>query len=70
MYGDHVHPSESGSLVNAMMLWKYLTGQPPTALGLSPTDSKVAGKKVIWNKLPYLEKVADEAIMPASQRAP
>jgi hypothetical protein len=68
MYHDHVHPSESGALVNSLMIWKYLTGQPPTAVGLSLNDKEVAGKKLIWEKLPYLEKVADEAIAPASER--
>lgn len=68
MYQDHVHPSESGTLVNSLIIWKYLTGQRPASLRLSPNEKEVAGKTVAWNKLPYLEKVADEAISSAAER--
>jgi len=71
MYVDFGHQSFSGALFNSMMIWKYLTGQSPLAIKLSPTAKEVsdeAKRRVVWDKLPYLQKVADGAIVPASQQ--
>ena len=70
MYGDFGHQNFTGALFNALMIWKYLTGQSPTTLPLSATAPGVeaqAVKNVNWDKLPYLEKVVDQTIVPASQ---
>lgn len=71
MYSDFGHQSFSGALLNSMMIWKYLTGQSPTELRISATEKEVenqAKRMVVWDKLPYLEKVAEEMIVPASQK--
>jgi len=71
MFSDFGHQSFTGALFNAMMIWKYLTGQSPTALTLSATSPGVnpeAVQRVVWDKLPYLEKVADQTITPAAQK--
>jgi hypothetical protein len=71
LYSDFGHQSFSGALLNSMMIWKYLTGQSPTELRISATEKEVenqARRMVVWDKLPYLEKVADEMIVPASQK--
>ncbi len=71
MFSDFGHQSFTGATFNAIMIWKYLTGQSPTSLTLSATSPGVepqAVKMVNWEKLPYLEKVADQTITPASQK--
>jgi PKD repeat protein len=70
MYGDFGHQNFNGALFNAMMIWKYLTGTTPSTLPLAATTPAVpseAKKHVLWDRLPYLEKTADAAIVPASQ---
>jgi PKD repeat protein len=71
MYGDFGHQNFTGALFNSMMIWKYLTGESPTELNLSATAKGIndqARKAVAWEKLPYLEKLVDSSITPASQK--
>jgi PKD repeat protein len=71
MYSDFGHQSFTGALFNSMMIWRYLTGQSMASMTVSPTGPVVEDKArqlVVWSDLPYLEKVGDEVITPASQR--
>jgi hypothetical protein len=71
MYGDFGHQNFTGALFNSMMIWKYLTGESPAELNLSATAKGVgdqAKHMVAWDKLPYLQKLVDTEITPASQK--
>jgi hypothetical protein len=71
MYSDFGHQSYNGSLFNSLMIWKYLTGQSPATVRVTadaPNLNKEAKERIIWDRVPYLEKIADEAITPASEK--
>jgi PKD repeat protein len=71
MYSDFGHQSFTGALLNSLMIWKYLTGEELTELKLSATQPEVpqqAKKMVMWDRLGYLEKLADQSIVPAAQK--
>ncbi len=71
MYSDFGHQSFNGSLFNSLMIWKYLTGQSPTTVKVTagaPNLNKSAKVRIVWDRVGYLKKIADESITPASER--
>ena len=71
MYSDFGHQSFNGSLLNSLMIWKYLTGQSPLTVKVTPdqpTLNKQAKERIILDRVPYLEKLVDDSIIPASDK--
>ncbi len=71
MYGDFGHQNFNGALFNSMMVWRYLTGASATKINVTPDGPLVEPKAkniILWDKLPYLQKLADTAIVPASEK--
>jgi PKD repeat protein len=70
MFSDFGHQSFTGALLNSLMIWRYLTGDDLTDLKLSATQKEVpeqAKHMVMWDRLEYLEKLADTSIVPAAK---
>ena len=71
MYSDFGHQSFNGSLFNSLMIWKYLTGQSPATVNVTaaaPSLNKQAKERIVWDRVPYLKKIADESITAASEK--
>ncbi len=71
MYSDFGHQSFNGSLLNSLMIWKYLTGQSPVTVKVAadaPTLNKEAKQRIVWDRAAYLQRIADESITPASEK--
>ena len=71
MYSDFGHQSFNGSLLNSLMIWKYLTGQSPLTVKVTadtPGLNPEAKQRIIWDRVPYLAKLADDSIVPASEK--
>lgn len=71
MYSDFGHQSFNGSLFNSLMIWKYLTGQSPTTVRVAadaPHLNKQAKERILWDRVAYLQRIADESISPAAKK--
>jgi PKD repeat protein len=78
LYADFGHQNFSGGFFNALMIWKYLTGQSPLTVKVDETSPLVTKKqwdggslleKINWKIVPELKKIADETITPGAQKA-
>lgn len=69
--GDNIHGNGTANMFNALLLWRYLTGQ--SAVEVKLDESRRPGPNpddaINWAHLAYLRKVVDDHISPASARA-
>lgn len=76
LFSDFGHQNDTGSFFNALMVWKYLTGQSPLQVNMNQSTPHVTEKswdstlleRINWEQVPQLKKIADDTITPGSQK--